>query len=325
MKDDARPAVEVSDLTKVFGRFTAVDRVSFQVRPGEVFGFLGPNGAGKTTTIKILAGLLLPTSGRGSVAGFDLATETEAIKHHIGYMSQLFSLYGDLTVEENIGFFSGLYSVPQTRRAERRDWVLRMAGLEAARTQLTRELSLGWKQRLALGCAVIHEPPILFLDEPTSGVDPISRRRFWDLIYDLAATGTTVFVTTHYMEEAEYCHRLALMNRGRLIALDSPANLRAQAPGALYRVATADSPRAVAALRDQPGVGEVAMFGRDVHVTLAGPAGAPAGAAADRDAQTIGAQLTAAHVPWSAIEPIAPSLEDVFVARVRAEGGAPIE
>jgi len=320
MKDDAPPAVEVEELTKVFGRFTAVDRVSFNVREGEVFGFLGPNGAGKTTTIKILAGLLLPTSGRGSVAGFDLATETEAIKRHIGYMSQLFSLYGDLTVEENIEFFSGLYTVPRARRAERRDWVLEMAGLEAARSQLTRELSLGWKQRLALGCAVIHEPPILFLDEPTSGVDPLSRRRFWDLIYELAAAGTTVFVTTHYMEEAEYCHRLALMNRGRLIALDTPSNLRAAAAGALYRVATADSPRAVAALRDRPGVGEVAMFGRDVHVTLAAP-GSPA-AGGER---TIGPLLTAAQVPWTAIEPIAPSLEDVFVSLVRAEGGAPVE
>ena len=321
MRDDAQPAVEVENLSKVFGRFTAVDRVSFSVRQGEVFGFLGPNGAGKTTTIKILAGLLLPTAGRGSVAGYDLATQTEAIKRHIGYMSQLFSLYGDLTVEENIEFFSGLYSVPRARRAERRDWVLRMAGLESAQTQLTRELSLGWKQRLALGCAVIHEPPILFLDEPTSGVDPIARRRFWDLIYDLAGGGTTVFVTTHYMEEAEYCDRLALMNRGRLIALDSPAELRAKATGALFRVATADSPRAVAVLRDQPEVAEVAMFGRDLHVTLA--AGAEHAPAAGE--RTIGAHLGAAQVPYSAIEPIAPSLEDVFVALVRAEGGAPIE
>jgi ABC-2 type transport system ATP-binding protein len=294
------------------------------VGQGEVFGFLGPNGAGKTTTIKILAGLLLPTSGRGSVAGFDLATETEAIKRHIGYMSQLFSLYGDLTVEENIEFFSGLYSVPRARLAERRDWVLGMADLASTRTQLTRELSLGWKQRLALGCAVIHEPPILFLDEPTSGVDPIARRRFWDLIYDLAGGGTTVFVTTHYMEEAEYCHRLALMNRGRLIALDTPANLRAKVGGAFFRVATADSPRAVAALRGQPEVSEVAMFGRDLHVTLAAPGGAaPVAAAAGKRA--IGTHLTAAQVPFTAIEPIAPSLEDVFVALVQAEGGAPIE
>src|SRR5262245_31336416 len=237
--DPAPPAVEVEGLTKGFGRFTAVDGVTFAVRPGEIFGFLGPNGAGKTTTIKILAGLLLPTAGRGSVAGFDIANETEAIKRHIGYMSQLFSLYGDLTVEENITFFSGLYGVPRARRPERRDWVLAMAGLEAARHRLTSELALGWKQRLALGCAVLHEPPILFLDEPTSGVDPISRRRFWDLIADLSASGTTVFVTTHYMEEAECCHRLALMNRGRLIALDTPAALRAAGPATLLSVQTA--------------------------------------------------------------------------------------
>ena len=185
-------------------------------RTGEVFGFLGPNGAGKTTTIKMLNGLLAPTSGSGRVAGFDIATERAAIKSSIGYMSQLFSLYGDLTVDENIGFFAGLYGVRGARLAARRAWVLEMAGLADQRDRPAGELALGWKQRLALGCAVLHEPPILFLDEPTSGVDPISRRRFWDLIYDLADGGTTVFVTTHYMEEAEYCNRLALMNRGRL-------------------------------------------------------------------------------------------------------------
>jgi ABC-2 type transport system ATP-binding protein len=313
--DPAPPAVTVERLTKVFGRFTAVDAVTFAVRAGEIFGFLGPNGAGKTTTIKILAGLLLPTAGRGAVAGFDIATETEAIKRHIGYMSQLFSLYGDLTVEENIGFFSGLYGVPRSRRAERRDWVLEMAGLDAARHRLTSELSLGWKQRLALGCAVLHEPPILFLDEPTSGVDPISRRRFWDLIDDLSAGGTTVFVTTHYMEEAEYCHRLAFMNRGRLIALDTPAALRAAGPDTLLSVQTADGPRAVKALKGRPGVGEVAMFGRDVHVTLLAPA----------SERTIAEHLSAAGIPWSGIAAIAPSLEDIFVDLVHKAGGAPVE
>jgi ABC-2 type transport system ATP-binding protein len=222
-----KPAVRIERLSKSFGAFRAVEDVSFEVHPGEVFGFLGPNGAGKTTTIKILAGLLRPTSGRGEVAGFDVMRETREIKRRIGYMSQLFSLYADLTVEENISFFAGLYGVASERRAARRDWVLSMAGLGEHRRRLTGELSLGWKQRLALGCAVLHEPPILFLDEPTSGVDPISRRNFWDLIYSLADAGTTVFVTTHYMEEAEYCNRLALMNRGRLIALDTPAGLRA--------------------------------------------------------------------------------------------------
>ena len=219
-------AVEVKELTRTYGEFVAVDHVSFEVKTKEVFGFLGPNGAGKTTTIKMLTGLVPPSSGTGHVAGYDIRNERRRIKRHIGYMSQLFSLYADLTVEENIAFFSGLYSVPRAKRAERRDWVLRMAGLTDQRRRLTGELSLGWKQRLALGCAVLHEPPILFLDEPTSGVDPISRREFWDLIYALSAAGTTVFVTTHYMEEAEYCDRLALMNRGRLIALDTPSRLR---------------------------------------------------------------------------------------------------
>jgi len=221
-------AVEVRDLTRKFGDFVAVDHVTFDVATGEIFGFLGPNGAGKTTTIKMLTGLLAPTSGDGRVAGCDVRTDSEGIKRRIGYMSQRFSLYGDLTVEENISFFAGLYEVRGERFERRREWVLNMAGLTDHRRQLTGELPLGWKQRLALGCAVLHEPPILFLDEPTSGVDPISRRSFWDLIYSLASGGTTVFVTTHYMEEAEYCYRLALMNRGRIIALDTPSALRAQ-------------------------------------------------------------------------------------------------
>jgi ABC-2 type transport system ATP-binding protein len=222
----AEPVASVRDLTRVFGNFTAVDRISFDVGEGEIFGFLGPNGAGKTTTIKMLAGLLAPSAGAGRVAGHDIRTEAEAIKQRIGYMSQLFSLYGDLTVDENIVFFAGLYGVRGERLAARRDWVLAMAGLEGHRRRMTAELPLGWKQRLALGCAMLHEPPILFLDEPTSGVDPVSRRNFWDLIYALADGGTTIFVSTHYMEEAEYCRRLALMNRGRLIALDTPSALK---------------------------------------------------------------------------------------------------
>ena len=224
-----QPAVRVEELTRTFGDFVAVDRVSFAVGAGEIFGFLGPNGAGKTTTIRMLTGLLEPTSGRAEVRGLDLRRDTEAIKRQIGYMSQLFSLYADLTVEENIAFFSGLYGVPRPRRAARRDWVLAMAGLEGAERKITGELALGFKQRLALGCAVLHEPPLLFLDEPTSGVDPLSRRRFWELIATLAGGGTTVFVSTHYMDEAEYCHRLALMYRGKVVALGSPAELRQSA------------------------------------------------------------------------------------------------
>jgi ABC-2 type transport system ATP-binding protein len=219
-------AVAVHGLTRRFGDFTAVDCISFDVAQGEVFGFLGPNGAGKTTTIKMLTGLLTPSDGEGRVAGLDVRTEAEGIKQRIGYMSQLFSLYADLTVQENIEFFGGLYGVTGARLAERVTWLLAMAGLAGQERRVTGELPLGFKQRLALGCAVLHEPPILFLDEPTSGVDPVARRGFWELIYGLAAKGTTIFVSTHYMEEAEYCHRLALMNRGRLIALDRPAALK---------------------------------------------------------------------------------------------------
>ncbi len=309
----AGPAVAVEVLTKRFGDFTAVDAVSFEVARGEIFGFLGPNGAGKTTTIKMLTGLVTPTSGRGRVAGHDVMREGDAIKASIGYMSQLFSLYGDLTVDENLGFFAGLYGVPRARRGERREAVLRMAGLEGEGGRLTAELPLGWKQRLALGCAVLHEPPVLFLDEPTSGVDPLARRQFWELIDGLSGAGTTVFVSTHYMEEAEYCHRLALMNRGRLIALDTPARLRAGAHDPILEIATDDSPRAVEALAGAPGVVEAAMFGRAVHLTV-------------RDADDARARvpglLAARGLAAGGIRVVEPSLEDVFVARVRAAGGA---
>jgi len=310
------PAIVVEHLTRHFGAFVAVEDVSFEVARGEVFGFLGPNGAGKTTTIKMLTGLLRPTSGSGHVAGHDLLTEPEAIKREIGYMSQLFSLYGDLTVEENIAFFSGLYGVAQERRTSRRDWVLEMAGLRDQRKRLTRELSLGWKQRLALGTAVLHEPRVLFLDEPTSGVDPISRRTFWDLIHALAAEGTTVVVSTHYMEEAEYCHRLALMNRGRLIALDFPAQLRASMHDPLLELHVSDSPRAVEALQRHALVLEAGMFGRVVHAVVR-----------DESAARIDlpAALAADGITVTGIETITPSLEDVFIARVREAGGAAVD
>ena len=219
-------AVAVQDLEKRFGAFAAVDRVTFQVRKGEVFGFLGPNGAGKSTTIRMLCGILSPTGGSGTVAGFDIRSQPEAIKANIGYMSQKFSLYQDLTVEENIDFYSGIYRIPRGKKDERKQWVLEMSGLVDHRHALTAILSGGWKQRLALGCAILHEPPIIFLDEPTSGVDPISRRQFWDLIYELSGRGVTVFVTTHYMDEAEYCDRLGLIYRGQLIAAGTPEALK---------------------------------------------------------------------------------------------------
>jgi drug efflux transport system ATP-binding protein len=309
-------AVEAAELTKTFGDFVAVDHVSFAVRRSEVFGFLGPNGAGKTTTIKMLNGLLLPTSGRGRVAGFDVMAESERIKQSIGYMSQLFSLYADLTVEENIAFFSGLYGVPRQKRAARRDWVLEMAGLGGQRRRLTGELALGWKQRLALGCAVLHEPPILFLDEPTSGVDPLSRRAFWDLIYSLAAGGTTVFVTTHYMEEADHCHRLALMNRGKLIALDTPARLRENAREPLLEVQSEAGVAAAAALAGAPGVLRVGLFGRTLHVAVE-----DAARGRDEIARRLGERGLAAD----SIAEITPSLEDVFSSLVAAAGGAPVD
>ncbi|MCW5982542.1 MAG: ABC transporter ATP-binding protein [Bryobacteraceae bacterium] len=224
--NSGEPAVAIDNLVKRFGDFVAVDHVFCRVDRGEIFGFLGPNGAGKSTTIRILCGLLTPTEGEARVDGLDVGREPEKVRQRIGYMSQKFSLYDDLTVEENIDFFSGVYGVPADKAAGRKDYALRISGLEARRRTMTRLLPGGWKQRLALGCAVLHEPPILFLDEPTSGVDPIARRGFWDLIYEFAAGGQTVFVTTHYMQEAEYCHRLALMNQGRIIALGPPNDLK---------------------------------------------------------------------------------------------------
>jgi ABC-2 type transport system ATP-binding protein len=301
------------DLTRRFGDFTAVDGVSLEVRRGEIFGFLGPNGAGKTTTIKMLTGLLIPTGGTARVQGYDVATEHRAVRHVIGYMSQRFSLYPDLTVGENVRLFAGLYGVEGERLRERRRWILDMAGLAAAENRLTGELPLGWKQRLALGCAVVHEPPLLFLDEPTSGVDPLARRRFWDLIADLSDGGTTVFVSTHYMEEAEYCHRLALMNRGRLIALDTPRALRTALDEPILQVRTDDAPRAVEALLRSDAVLDVSMFGRELHVVVADEAG---GRRAVEDA------LARAGRAVADVRTVEPSLEDVFVSLVRREGGA---
>jgi ABC-2 type transport system ATP-binding protein len=240
-------------------------------------------------------------------------TERPQIKRNIGYMSQKFSLYSDLTVDENIELFAGLYGVMGERLAERRAWILSMSELEDAGDRLTQELPLGWKQRLALGCAMVHEPPILFLDEPTSGVDPVARRRFWDLISELSHGGTTVFVSTHYMEEAEYCHRLALLNRGRLIALDSPSALRDKIVEPILEVKTDDAPRAVEALMGTPGILDAAMFGRTLHVTVED---------ADTGADLVRNSLRSAQRTVERIVTIKPSLEDVFVSLVRAEGGA---
>ena len=306
-------AVRVEDLTRRFGDFTAVDSVNFTVAAGEIFGFLGPNGAGKTTTIKMLTALLAPTSGAATVAGYDVVREAREIKHRIGYMSQLFSLYGDLTVNENINLFAGLYGVTGDRLGARRAWVFEMSGLQDYGNRLTATLPLGWKQRLALGCALLHEPPVLFLDEPTSGVDPIARRRFWDLIDSISSRGTTVFVSTHYMEEAEYCHRLALMNRGRIIALATPQDLRTSMIDPLVQLETDDPPRAVEVLRNLPAVIEASMYGRLVRAVVSDVT------TAQRDLPDALAQH---GLRCDRLHPVTPALEDVFVALVRQEGGA---
>jgi drug efflux transport system ATP-binding protein len=302
--------VEIRDLVKTFGSFMAVDHVSLQVRKGEIFGFLGPNGAGKSTTIRILCGLLRPTSGQASVNGLDVAAEPELVRRNIGYMSQKFSLYDDLTVEENIDFFSGIYGVGKERRRERKEYVLRMAGLDLRRDTMTRLLSGGWKQRLALGCAILHEPPILFLDEPTSGVDPIARRDFWELIRELSASGHTVFVSTHYMDEAEYCHRLALMYRGRIIALGAPQMLKdGLRTHTLLRLDSSDPLETMKALDGEEGVSDVAVFGAGLHLTVD---------SADRMPR-IQAALERRGIEVRRLEPIPPSMEDVFVAMIEAE------
>jgi ABC-2 type transport system ATP-binding protein len=309
-------AVEIENLVKTFGDFVAVDHVSLEVKRGEIFGFLGPNGAGKSTTIRVLCGLLTPTTGRATVAGFDVGADPEQVRRNIGYMSQKFSLYDDLTVEQNIDFFTGMYGVPRERRGARKDYVLRMAGLTERRGALTATLSGGWKQRLALGCAILHDPPIIFLDEPTSGVDPIARGAFWELIRDLSNTGHTIFVTTHYMDEAEYCHRLALMYRGKVIALGPPADLKRElSTHTLLRLDTPAPLDTMRALEEEPGVLDVAVFGGGLHVTVDGGDSTEERAIMER----IRERLTARGIAIRHLEKILPSLEDVFVALIEAE------
>ena len=307
----AQIAVRADELTRVFGDFVAVDHVSFEVQKGEIFGFLGPNGAGKTTTIKILCGLLRPSSGTGTVGGFDVFSQHEEIKKHIGYMSQRFSLYEDLTVSENIDFFGGIYGLGRATQKTREAWVLEMAGLTDKTHMLTRELPLGWKQRLALGCAVLHEPPILFLDEPTSGVDPLSRRGFWDLINTLASQGVTVFVTTHYMDEAEYGHRLALMNKGRIVALGTPDELKRQwMTDAVLDLECDDFMQATEILEKEDVFKETAIFGDLVHLVTSDPESARV---------TAREVLARAGISIRRLELITPSLEDVFVTLTRED------
>jgi ABC-2 type transport system ATP-binding protein len=304
-------AVEVEDLVKTFGDFVAVDHIHFQVKKGEVFGFLGPNGAGKSTTIRMLCGLLLPTSGRGEVAGFDIMKEPEKIKEVIGYMSQKFSLYDDLTVSENLHFFGGIYGLFGPLQKEREGEALEMAGLMELRDRMTRTLAVGWKQRLALGCAILHKPSVLFLDEPTSGVDPISRRNFWSLIQQMGERGVTTFVTTHYMDEAEYCDRLALIYRGKIIALGTPTELKLKtlARGVLEVECDPLIP-ALDLLKKEAWVSEAAVFGDALHVI-------------DQEGfdleKGVSALFQKNEVLLKRMERIRPSLEDVFVSLIEKE------
>ena len=306
--NDASIAVEVRDLEKRFGAFTAVNRVSFAVRRGEIFGFLGPNGAGKSTTIRMLCGILPPTSGHGTVGGFDITREQRSIKQHIGYMSQKFSLYDDLTVEENLEFYSGVYTIPAGEKAARREEIIRTAGIGEFRHRLTRDLSGGWKQRLALGCAIMHRPRIIFLDEPTSGVDPITRNSFWETIKTMAAGGVTVFVTTHYMDEAENCDRMALIYRGTIIAMGSPMEMKTRCmTDEVMELQVPDAESWADAIRSVPGVRETALFGSGIHAVVE---------KADIVGPRIRAALDAAGVGGYALDRIVPSLEDVFVSLI---------
>jgi ABC-2 type transport system ATP-binding protein len=304
-------AVETENLVKAFGSFLAVDDVSLRVAKGEIFGFLGPNGAGKSTTIRMLCGLLTPTSGKALVKNLDVAVAPEQVRRNIGYMSQKFSLYDDLSVEQNIDFFAGMYGVPRELRRERKHYVLEMANLTERRNALTATLSGGWKQRLALGCAILHNPPVLFLDEPTSGVDPIARAAFWDLIREMARTDHTIFVSTHYMDEAEYCHRLALMYRGRVIALGTPADLRRDLSAhTLLQLDTSAPLDTMRALEHVPGIGDVAVFGGGLHVAVDD---------LESGINSIRSRLLTKGIDIHRLEKILPSLEDVFVALIESE------
>ena len=308
-------AVEVVNLTKTFGDFTAVDGVSFTIERGEIFGFLGPNGAGKTTTIRMLLGLLMPTSGQAEVLGFDIAREAEEIKKRIGYMSQRFSLYNDLAVSENLDFFGRTYGLRGRRLRERKEFILKMADLKGRERELTKNLAGGWKQRLALGTALIHEPEMLFLDEPTAGVDPISRRAFWDLLYQLAEGGTTIFVTTHYMDEAEHCQKLAFIQYGRIVAQGSPRHIKEiEMRGQVLEIDCVYPDIAVPALRALGLFDEVALYGSLIHVV-----------AEDLESHRplIGETLREKGAGVRSMDLIPPSLEDVFISSIREQKRSP--
>jgi len=301
-------AVKVENLEKTFGTFTAVNHISFEVKKGEIFGFLGPNGAGKSTTIRMLCGLLTPTSGAGTVGGFNIMKDQELIKQNIGYMSQKFSLYDDLTVEENIEFYSGIYKIPKKDRAERMEEVIEHAGIEEFRKNLTRSLSGGWKQRLALGCAILHKPTMVFLDEPTSGVDPITRANFWSIIKNMASRGVTVFVTTHYMDEAENCNRMTLIYKGTIIAMGTPEEMKTKImTDEILEVRVSGAEEWTDKLEGLPGVKDTALFSTTIHTVVDN---AKVGTA------SIETAFEKAGVKDYSVKKIKPSLEDVFVSSI---------
>lgn len=310
----ATPVIIVENLTKRFDTFTAVDGISFTVSRGEIFGFLGPNGAGKTTTIRVLLGLLHPTSGKVNILGYEVPREAKAMQAHVGYMSQLFTLYPDLTAAENIDFYGRVYGLSTRELAQRRKEIIAMAGLQGRERELTANLSGGWKQRLALGCAIVHKPTVVFLDEPTAGVDPLSRRNFWELIYTLAREGTTIFVTTHYMDEAEHCQRLGFISNGRLIALGSPSELKVnQMRGQVVEIDCSNAEAAMRVLRKTQKEGllpmeEVALYGALVHVVVEN---------AQEAMPVISSLLQSEGIVVQRIDWIVPSLEDVFISNVR--------
>jgi ABC-2 type transport system ATP-binding protein len=305
-------AVEVENLTKRFGDFTAVNSVTFNIRQGEIFGFLGPNGAGKTTTIRMLLGLLRPTDGTATVLGYDVARQPEEIRKRIGYMSQRFSLYDDLTVGENLDFYGRTYGVTGAQLRQRKAFVIEMAGLRGRERELTRNLAGGWKQRLALGAAILHEPEMLFLDEPTAGVDPISRRQFWDLLYDLADEGKTILVTTHYMDEAEHCQDLAFIHQGRIVARGAPEAIKiTEMEGQVLEIDGAPPDKAMKVLQGLGVFDEVSLYGALIHAV-----------AEDVEHHLPGVReaLKEAGVDLRSMDIIAPSLEDVFIANIRSNG-----
>lgn len=301
-------AIETFDLSRHFGSFAAVDKVNFYVPKGEIFGLLGPNGAGKTTTIRMLCGIIRPSSGNASVLGFDIRKDAEDIKKNIGYMSQKFSLYDDLTAIENLNFYAAIYGVPRSDRKKRIQDLIDQSGLRGVEKELTSSLSGAWRQRLALACAIAHKPPMLFLDEATAGVDPLSRREFWDLIYEMASDGISILATTHYMDEAEYCNTIGMMYQAQMIALASPDRLKDEMPGVLVQI-TCDQPLRAEEILDQvPGVIDSAIHGVRLHVTLNG----------EDEINNLTGALQTAGIQVTDVETILPSLEDVFINMVES-------